>query len=208
MIIIIVGAVGSGKTVSMVKKIVDEDRFCFTNFNMREYKNYHRLKVSDIIMDMGDEKKKKLMVNWKFWDDQRKRKGGFSVYLDEIHNIADSRSAMSNTNRLITRWLSQIRKITSDSENDLIIITQSIAQVDIRFRELAQMIISCRKIIKPYGGKNKGEKVYIQWSFYWNIYDYEIGRKLKTSYVFLANPYFRYYNTLDFVTFEDAEVYL
>jgi hypothetical protein len=50
MIIIILGGIGSGKTLTAVKEIVDNKQYALTNFKLKNVKNYHRLKIADILI--------------------------------------------------------------------------------------------------------------------------------------------------------------
>lgn len=206
MIIIILGGIGSGKTLSVVKEIIDKKSLAYTNFKLKDIKNYHRISVSDIIKkdtvtEMNQRKKERLRVNWEFWEDVRKGKKDYSIYLDEIHNIIHSRRAMSKVNILMSKWVSQIRKILSDNPvNHLYIISQTIRKIDIDFRELAQIIVYCRKYVI------KG-KVYIKQYWYDSIDNFIFGR-YKLKKVFLGNNYFKYYDSTALVTFEDAEEFI
>ena len=49
MIIIMLGGIGEGKTLAMIKDIVDNDQMVFTNFKLKKIKKYHRIKITDII---------------------------------------------------------------------------------------------------------------------------------------------------------------
>ena len=96
MIKIFVGGVGQGKTVTAVKEILHRKETCFSNFNVKcPYMT--RLKKEHIISyeEQEGKKKPKMCVNWKFWKDETE-KGGFDVYIDEAHNIMNSRRAMSS----------------------------------------------------------------------------------------------------------------
>ena len=105
----------------------------------------------------------------------------------------------------MSKWVSQIRKILSDSEsNHLYYISQLLGKVDIDFRELTHLFIECKKIVIKHKGTNY---VYIVQTFYSGLKNYENGNyTCKES--FLANPYFKYYNTNEMVQFSDAEEYI
>lgn len=208
MIILMVGGVGTGKTISAVHEILTANQFAITNFKLKNYKNYYRLKLEDILIyqDMGKKKENivPVGVNWDFWDKIRKKHKAFSIFIDEIHNLIHSRASMSKRNQLMSKWVSQIRKITSDSEtNHLFLISQKIRKIDVDFRELAHLIVECKKkIVKR--GKNKG--VWIIKTWYAGIENYNAGRKIKTTY-FYANPLFKYYNTKEIIDFGESEIY-
>lgn len=209
MIIIILGGVGSGKSLSIIKEIMDSRQYALCNFRLKNMKNYHRIQISDIIkeekVNIGtDEKPKytiKKQVNWQFWDDIRKTHKRYSIFLDEFHNIGHARRSMSSTNILLSKWISQIRKILSDSEtNHIFILSQTISKIDKDFRDLAQVIIKVKKMMC-------GKHVFICQKYYDGLDRYIMGLR-KTKIVFLGNPYFKYYDSQDLITFSDAERFL
>ena len=196
MIIIILGGIGSGKTLSVVKEIIDKRRYAITNFNLLNMKNYHRIKISDIIIE--SEKIKDYSVNWDFWAKTRKKYKNYSIFLDEVHNLIHSRRSMSRLNILMSQWVSQIRKILSDSPvNHLYLISQTMRKIDVDFRELAQIIIECEKY------EYKGTVIILQ-KWYDGFSNWE-NNKATFKKSFIANPYFKYYDSNELVTFEDAE---
>lgn len=197
MIIIYIGGIGSGKTLSAVREIAISKNKAYTNFKLNNNIGYHRLKLSDIAI--YDEKIKNFNINWDFWE--KARKENFSIYLDEVHNIISSRRSMSKMNICLSKWVSQIRKILSDSpHNHLYLISQSMRKIDIDFRELAQIIVLCRK----YTVKGK---TYIVQTYYNGIDNYENNKK-SLMVRFCANSFFKYYNTNELVSFGDSEVYV
>lgn len=202
MIIVILGGIGSGKSLSAVKEIVDNKQFCLTNFKLKNVKDYHRIKVSDIIIKEDVEgKKDRYRVNWDYWENIKSKHKSYSIFLDEIHNIIHSRRSMSRVNIQMSKWVSQIRKILSDSSNNhLYIISQTSRKIDIDFRDLAQIVITCKKI-------EVGNKVFIKQTWYDGFDSYEIGKKTFKK-AFLANRYFKFYDTEEMVTFSDAEEYI
>ncbi len=198
MIIGYTGGIGSGKTLSVVKEIVNKDIFAFTNFNLN-VKNYHRLRLSDILK--FDEKGKPININWKYWNNINRKYKNYSIFLDEIGNICSSRQSMSKRNILINKWLSQIRKVLQDNPNNhLYFITQKLRQVDIIFRELAQVIIRC-KLYKV------GTNTYIKQYYYDGLEQYALNNPTAKKF-YLGNPYFKYYNRKEMVTFGDEENYI
>ncbi len=200
MIIIILGGIGSGKTLTAVKNIVDTRNFAFTNFRLKNLRGkYKRIEYSDVINK--DEQNKKAVVNWGFWSDVKKNYKDYSIFLDEIHNIAHSRRSMSTTNILLSKWLSQIRKILQDSPtNHLFLISQTERKIDVDFKELAQVIISCKKF-------QVGKNVYIRNNYYNSMENYYANRRT-LSKVFKGNKYFRFFDSTELVEFEDGETYL
>lgn len=197
MIIIILGGIGSGKTLSAVKEIVDNRQYSLTNFKLINIKHYHRLKVSDILI----KEEKKYRVNWEFWENIRSSHKNYSIFLDEIHNVIHSRRSMSSMNIQMSKWVSQIRKILADHPtNHLYIISQTIRKIDVDFRELAQIIILCRKYIYR-------NRTIIRQQWFNGIEDFEAGHKRLTT-KFYGNPYFKHFKTGELVTFSDAEEFI
>lgn len=205
MIIVLVGGIGSGKTISAVREIIKSKNYPITNFKLKKYK-YHRLKYTDIITEtiktgLDDKQRKIKVVNWAFWDNIRKKHSNFSIYLDEAHNIINSRNSMSKDNILLSKWVSQIRKVLSDSPyNHLYVVTQHSRKIDINFRDLTQIVISCSCI------KYKNHTYIIQKFF--NGFDNYLRNAHKAKAYFNADPYFKYYDTMEMVTFDDSDIYL
>ncbi len=207
MIFLYLGGIGSGKTLSAIKYIVDNHQFCYTNFAMKNYEDYHRIKFEDIIKTEVEEvegkRKPRVIknVNWDFWEKARKKHNSFSIVLDEVHNIMHSRTSMTKTNILMSKWISQIRKILSDHpENHLILISQKIRKIDVDARELAQAIIQCKKI-------ELDEGTFIIQDIFGDIDHYMFGRRMGRK-IYRGEQYFKYYDMLDLVTFEDAEQFI
>lgn len=198
MIIVFVGGIGSGKTLSAVKMIMESKNYALTNFKLKNVGKgfYHQIKFSDVLIK--DEKEKYVGINWEFWNKLRDNKKTFSIYLDEIHNVISSRQSTTKRNILMSRWVSQIRKILSDSPNShLVLITQRFEKLDIDFRELAQIIILCDKFII-------GGKVYIKQFFYDGDTNFFMNRH-SVKKVFLANPFFKFFHSLELVKFGEDE---
>lgn len=198
-IICIFGGIGSGKTLTAVKTIVQSGDYCLTNFKLKHIK-HHRIKYSDIIIK--GEKKEDWHVNWEFWDNIRKNNKNFSIYIDEIHNIIHSRNSMSKSNILMSKWVSQIRKILQDNPNQhLYIISQSIRKIDVDFRELASVFIRCYKM-----ETKKGNYIFVN-EYFSSLEAVEYGRPfLRTS--FKGSTYYKYYDTTEMIKFGDAEEYI
>jgi hypothetical protein len=152
------GGIGGGKTLSVVREIVEKEKqgsFAYTNFTLKNIKKWHRIKVNDILI--YDEDEKNFKINWKFWDTARNDNPNFCIYIDEAQYIAGSRSSMSKRNKALNLWLSQIRKVLSNSqENHLYFITQRYRGIDVAWRELTHFYIVpnskmyCPKCEKEY----------------------------------------------------------
>lgn len=218
MIIGIIGGVGSGKSALATKKILDSKELCFVNYDVK-CDNAKRLLKENIVHDIdvkdGKKSKKKTEVNFKFWNDAIKKYKNYNLFLDEFHNIAHARKSQTNWNVNMSIWISQIRKILGSSEKTHIyLISQRLRKIDIDFRDLMHVLIYCQKYetkqmldtVVLEDGRLFVKKVPATWilcSYFtgehieYEYHNYLEGRKprkmLRTS--FLANPYFRYYDS-------------
>ena len=229
------GNVGTGKTISAVHYAMGSDNV-LANFKLRDHPNYLRLMKEHIISSSSEvpegcrkaivEKK----VNWPFWREHQ----NCDVFLDEIHNIMSSRTAMSRQNILMSEWLSQIRKIWGSSgdanylrylrrmnninfnkvfqkvlnrSRNVWFITQKPRKVDVNVRELCHLYIECNKIEIVKDDKKHVVVVNDVWfgdTNYDAIEMRELGVKPKRCY-FYANHYFKNYDSYEII---GAEGYL
>jgi len=222
MIKIILGGVGSGKSITAIKDIIKTETngksLIFTNFNVRK-KGIFRLKESHIIKNFGSEKKPDYKVNFEFWNDLIKKGIKFDIYIDEAHNIINARRSMSKWNILFNKWFTQIRKILGDmKEHHLIVISQRKNAIDLTVRDLAQEIIFClKKEFKPINTEIEPNKFKLCPKTYIFLFHFEgmrmsqdfelflMGSKTysKITY-FLANPFFKYYNSFQLLNFGEG----
>lgn len=152
MISIYLGNVGSGKTSSAVKHIVDNiDRIeTYTNIGFKDLKGVHLLKPEYIVKkNLTRQIKRKsgridneysFNLNIDYWKNQKNR---YNVVIDEFHNIANARTSMSKKNQIFNRWLTMIRRVLGSNtgeEGELIIISQLCNQIDIIARELTHQV--------------------------------------------------------------------
>lgn len=217
--IIFVGGIGSDKTVSMIKEIVDRKNRCYTNFKLHNVKNYKQLEVRDLVKIRKIKKKEKLKynVNFEFWNKQLKKKERFDVYIDELHNIANSRTGSKRLNIALNLWIAQIRKILQGNEdNNLYSTTQRPMSVDCGWRDLTHFWIHCEKVTLPitmktevYNGKFLDLNINVaKRRWFTNLKDcmdyitLGIDRSVKKDR-FIANKYYKYYNTYELITFGD-----
>lgn len=227
MIKLFIGGVGSGKSVSVIKEILDRNKKCFVNFSTK-VKGCSRLEIDQIIKEEivgykknGDEITKKV-VNWGYWNDLLEKGKEFDIYIDEAHNIMHSRRSMSSWNTLFTMWLSQIRKILGSSEtSNLYLITQRVGGLDVSARDL------CHEIIYMY----KYEIPLNAWTHVLDRKNHKIKKSLPVIKIvkhvfsgdyciqnfmafimtgnktynyrscFIANPYYQFYNSYELLNF-------
>lgn len=226
MIIAVIGEVGSGKSVTATKKILESPLPAFVNYNVvSKRKDIFRLKKDDIVLktESGQkktgEKKYDMSVNWSFWNTALDDYGNYNLCLDEVHNLVHSRRSMDKFNVFASIWISQIRKILGESEtSNIYLITQKLQRLDSTFRDLLNQIIYCEKIVdnsiriktKCYSKGNLIIKnlpaIYIKNTYFTgsdcdiNFNDYFVfGRSQKGvhSSMYLANPFFRFYNSYE-----------
>lgn len=217
MIFAIIGGVGSGKSVSAIKKIMSYKNKCFINFNSQA-PNSFRLKKEHIVLEEDNGKKKEYRINWEFWNKARDKHGNFHLFLDEVHNLFHSRMSGSKWNIMGTMWIAQIRKVLGDSEKThIFLISQRLSRIDVAFRDLLHGIIFCQKIkdeSKQYltkiweKGKLKSKTlpaIYVlQYYFIGDtcVEDFQnfMFNNTKSYHhrsYFLANPYFQFYNSYE-----------
>ena len=227
MIIIICGGIGSGKSLTCVKEIVDRGFKTFVNFELCA-DNIERLRTEHLFnIDTETSPKgkitKTLTLNYDFWKKLAVNNEKFDIALDEFHNVMNSRRAMSKRNVILSDWLAQIRKILGQSEiNNLYIITQKLRRVDVNVRDLAHQCILCQKVThdikvptivyenKKYVKKNLPYTIiykhYFKDAESMSMYENfgMMNGHIKTTR-FFANPYFRYYNSYELVDFGNDE---
>lgn len=224
MIIAIIGGIGSGKTITAVKEIVERSQSnfpIFTNFSTRNINKVRRLKVQDIVTGKGT----KMNVNYAFFRDSLKKYNRFDIVLDEVHNLVHSRRAMSRFNTTLSKWIAQIRKMMGDSEkNHIYIISQNLMRIDVAWRDLIHTIVYCEKmemndeiptIVYQHNKKKTKslKRVYVVNALFSghnciDKFQQYVLNGLKTydrrSY-FLANPYYQYFDTHGLIEFGEEQ---
>ena len=201
------GGIGSGKTISVIKELVERSAYsqAYVNFKTKKIPGCHRIKMDMIITKETEEGSRGKLtttkkVNWQFWNELKKKNQRFSIYLDEVHNILNSRMSMSKNNVLMGMWIAQIRKVFGGTESDhLYIISQKLRRIDVNLRDLAHWVIECNKVMI-------GDKVIIIRTYYQGADAYEMGVQYSKTY-FTANPFFKYYDSYELVDF-GSDVYL
>lgn len=229
MIRVIVGGVGSGKTCAAVHEILhlDEDTHVFANFPVHGKLRctFTRLRVDHIIAETVDDdhpkRKPKLSVNFGFWKEQLEQHPKISIFIDEAHNVMNSRRSMSKWNVIFTDWITQIRKVLGEHEtNHLTLITQRISAIDVVARDLAMQVVALKKHIDhnaTFTGKvrERGKLVTKKLPVVRIIKHYFNGRFCTDKYgaflmgaktydarsVILVNPVFAYYDSYALVDF-------
>jgi len=120
-LIAIIGAIGSGKTLLMVYLAFQSSREIYSNFKI--YLNrYKALEVMDLL----------------------ELKDNIDVFIDEGYTWLESRTSGSILNRYLSYIVLQSRKRLID----IVISAQMFSSLDVRFREQCNIIIKCEKILK------------------------------------------------------------
>jgi len=146
------GNLGSGKSASVIREIVNDksDRMYYTNIKTKGIKNAIQIKPSDVIQkvitsskinkDGVVEEKFKFDLNKKYWMKQKKP---LNLVWDEIHLTANARNSQSTVNKIFSRFISMGRRITGFDEKGyghFIFIAQAERTIDVNIRELANEI--------------------------------------------------------------------
>lgn len=187
MIIAFIGDIGSGKTLSMVKYMIDKfnkGNNIFSNFGI-DFPKRKDAKVT--------------LLNMSFFKDYAASKFNLLnsvIAIDECHVFFDSRNSMLKRNKIFSKFITQSRKrsvdlvyTTQDKSPELFIRS---GQVELRLRKLTDYIIFCQTY-------KKGKNVFIINSY---CDKYGIMQQKK---VFLGNPYFNKYDTNEIIDFDASD---
>lgn len=214
-IIIIVGGIGSGKTLLAVRHMKERQKPCYANFSVK-LPDVTRLRWDHLFT--LDDKGKPEAINWDFW--RQVQLSGIDVYGDEWHNVQNSRRSMSKQSILMNNLNSQLRKILgSDNHNNFYVITQRPEAIDLHLRYLAQWWWLPRKqafrhhqVPTQVIDTKTGKLVYkmlpamrIWHEAYRSQNDLELGINKVVYPPFIANDYYRYYDTHCLVDFGGEE---
>ena len=224
MIINLLGNVGSGKTIWLIRYIIKHNNFTYANMDLMHYKKFHRIKKSDVYMDKPKKFNKKgevtsysLDVNWNFWDTARK-KHNFDIAIDEIQAIWGSTRANTNEGRCGMEFLCQVRKVLMGNKNNHIFaLSQRVNGIPTAFRDLSHLWIVFQskefpsRLMKTKlcdGSYKMIPQTYIYCNYFEKTDDavafFENGfGKPKKTITFLANPYYRYYDTHQIISMDN-----
>lgn len=141
------GNVGSGKTLSTMKEIIENPQnMYYSNIipkinipNMKTIQKEQIIKKEITGKKRNGEETYKLSLNSEFWKQQPKP---INIVLDEFHAFMNSRKSMSKMNIVLSDFLSLIRRAINSplQEGELILITQFLGRIDVNAREMAQQI--------------------------------------------------------------------
>jgi len=190
MIVIFVGAQGAGKTISIVKFLLDDwlnGKNILTNFGLKEI-SY------DFLI-------KKMLLEY---SQNQEQINNTSIGITELHTIIDSRNSAAN--KFMTWFFLQLRKRGVTLYGD----TQHFGQIDKRVRDETDMFIECQTYLltetvdgkpslKPTFKKEFTDEefsiLFIKNKCYTKfIINGILGYKIK-SYYFKASQVAKYYDT-------------
>lgn len=148
MIRLYLGNIGSGKTLSMVREIVNNPAHVYiTNIKLKGVKNHIFLSADKIIKKelIGHKKSGQAVYNYalnkEFWQNLDKSKI-WHVVIDEAHTILNPRRSMSKINVIMTDFLAMLRRVvqSNESNGNLTLITQLDRRLDIIAREMSTQV--------------------------------------------------------------------
>lgn len=179
MIVAFIGGIGSGKTLSMTKRLYED------------HQEGNSI-ISNYLLKFGKKADIKYLDK-EFFDDYSKSELNLnrcSVAIDEAHVFVDSRRAMSTRNKLFTKFITQSRKRSVNlyytTQESTIETFRFSGQVDLRLRKLTDYMIFCQYI-------DMGDNKYIVQYWYDNSL-YLIGKN-----IVIANKYFKLYDTNEII---------
>jgi hypothetical protein len=166
-----VGTLGSGKTLSMTRECA---RYKARGFKLLT--NYNLL-IQDEQVDFDTLYKQV---------ENEEDVSNTVLALDEIHILLDSRSSMSETSKVMTRWINLTRK----QKIVLLYTTQYFHQVDRRLRSGTDIVVFCDGMLV-----NRDETKYFVC-----MNEYETAGRV-VSDQFVGNEYFMLYDTNKIIKF-------
>jgi len=156
-VIISLGNPGSGKTLTIVREMIEglNGYDTYTNIVPQKPRKMPFVKVMNKKMIISESPMLKdndtpyikngkpvttKELNSKFWTSIKEP---INVVIDEAHIIFNSRSAMSKENKIFGEWIALIRRVLGSRQGgsgDLILISQLSRRIDVIAREMASQI--------------------------------------------------------------------
>lgn len=194
------GKLSGGKSVTAVSYLIDDyekGKKIVSNIPLYGLKEYTFIESEDLATF--------IISNYKNQKEIEKRFFNASLFIDEARNLLSARKSNSNLNEIITQFLMMLGKLDCNFYYTYQIFG---SQIDIQLREITHNLIECKRVDKngnPYFGPRKAAiKIYIH-CIVWEIV--EGGLKEAGQYYYDPEPFFKYYNTREFVIV-DREKYL
>lgn len=184
MIVGVIGKRGSGKTLTMVKQIMDD-----LNKGKNIFLNFH-LKLKHI--NKKYHKKIHLLDDEFFKDYENFKLRNCSLFLDEIYVYIDSRTSGSKRNRIWSYFINQTRK----RDISLYYTVQLFSSVEKRLRLQTELFIF------PSIKENNKEKFIVNTIAI--PQDFSEMPKIKGKFIFKGNDYYKFYSTDEIVSFKDT----
>lgn len=150
----IIGGIGSGKTLAM------------THLALQDYHVRKRNIISNIHMKIPGLK----LIDSTFLNNIPEDLSGYTICIDEIHNVLDSRSGSKATNKKRTHFILQSRHVGKGAM-DLYCTTQHLDQIDKRLRRNVDILVYPQ--ILQRDNHNKPIYMAIQ-------YNFQYGQSYKT----------------------------
>ena len=178
MITLILGDVGTGKTLFICLLSQLSSRMVYTNFK---------------VMD-SNKKVKKFSMKYVL----NETINNTDVMIDEFYMYMDARKFMSDINQLLSIFAFQSRKL----KLRMYLSTQIVRTIDVRMREMIDNVIECSvfKSITKISAKNPDGIIEFRYTIYTDINSpiYSRPKTLALSYE-NAYPYFDKYNTYELI---------
>lgn len=155
MITICLGNVGSGKTATAIKYMMDNpDKLFYTNINVygKGTKHIHKIKPEHIIkkevvrVDKNGKEIYEQKFNKEYWYSVVQKHKMLNVIIDEAHVFFNPRRSMSKINIIMSDFLSLLRRIVGgvDGEKgELLLITQLSRRLDVIAKEMSTHVYYC-----------------------------------------------------------------
>lgn len=196
----VVGGTGSGKDVLMMRYLT----WCYSKRKRKVISNCYINGIDHIELNNNQLYEKILNKEHEFFRDSY-------LYITEAHYLFESRAAISNVNRVLSQFLTQINKLNCK----ILFNHQLLNQVDVRLRDFVNEIIITEKyvirdgeLVKPsfLDDRKLTDQIYIKMII--NFQDY-VGRDhFELLGWFIPNEDdFVVFNTEEIITF-DREKYL
>lgn len=169
MIIAICGGLGSGKTLLMTRyahKEYLQGKKIFCNYGLKF--NHEKIDLVHLL-------------------DLKPELQNSGLFMDEIYIYIDSRLSMAKRNRMLSYFIFQTRKLGVT----LYFTSQHIGQVDVRLRNMIDILCVCKQTFKK------------DW-FKVDMVDYrDFPDVRQNTFIYKGNPYYNMYDTLELVNFEE-----
>lgn len=195
MIRIYTGLLGSGKTLSMIRDMLND------------YKQGKKIITNLVTKFSSTELSKEFFED--FSKDKTKELFNCTIAIDELHIFLDSRRSTSKINRATSYFILQTRK----RQVTLRGTSQFFSQIELRLRNVTDYLTECRSFVKK--GNNfikvtpeqllKGLTQQESDNLWIENKTYNRAGKIVNRCMFHAKPYYKYYDTNQIIDFTDVQ---